>query len=130
MAENTHRTDETPYVDPRDGGHVPHEPARDPAGTPVAEAAPIHARSVAADEVIEGQHRAADPAEAVDPDRHYADHTMSTPSGSDRAAIETPDSPRSRKLLIGAVVAVAVILLLMFLIPEAADAAILAAEAP
>jgi hypothetical protein len=135
------RGSKVPEVNVRDGSHVATEaeargaeppPAaanassRDASGTPIAEGAPVRERSVSADEVMMGDRHEAALAEAARPpqsDAHHADHTASTPSGSDRTGIEVPKTDRSRKLLMGAVAAVVVILLLMFLLPGIAGAA-------
>jgi hypothetical protein len=126
----------TPYINERNGARVPHDdPGRDAAGTPVAEGAPIRDRPVEAGEVMHGQrHEAALAGAAAHrprDDAHYADHSASPPGGSNRIAVETPKDGKSRKLLIGAVALVVVILALMFFIPEAAEArALLAAVIP
>jgi hypothetical protein len=79
-------------------------------------------RDVGAEEVISGNPRASTMATPERGQAHTADHSVTPPSGSNHAAVETPRSGRSTKLLIGAVVAVIVVIALMILIPAATEA--------
>ncbi|TFL20188.1 hypothetical protein [Jannaschia formosa] len=110
-------TAETPHIDLRTG-----ERARPVPETPEAETEPMPMREVAADEVVSGERHSPTLPKPGRGQDHRADHSVTPPSGSTHAAVETPESGRSTKALIGVVVAVIVILALFFLIPGAADA--------